>query len=83
MNLSLQERESLRQALSDPYVKSGLRVFAFVQASYYTQNVLAEVRKSQPDSLKAAQEAGKLDAYEHFLNELEHFIQNSSDPLTE
>lgn len=66
----------LREALLDQDVRSAIRAFCFEQSRYYSQNVVSEIRKKDPDNQKAAQDAGRLDAYEHVLPELMNWVNN-------
>ena len=66
----------LKDALSDPDVRAAIRGFCAEQVRYYSSRVINEIRKAEPDNQKAAQDAGRLDAYEHLLPELQHFIEN-------
>ena len=71
-----QEISSLYAAISDPEVRIALQAFVTQQAREFGRLCVGEIKKSQPDTLKAAQHAGRMDAYETLLPELEFFIKN-------
>ena len=76
-NLSgIREAVTLDAALRDPEVRLALKEFVIRQSMEYTRLCVNEVRKSQPDTLKAAQHAGRMDAYENLLSELDYFVAN-------
>lgn len=77
MRLTLGEKQSLQIALADPEFRNGFLVFVSEQSKFYSEKVVSEIRKSQPDTQLAAQNAGRLDAYEHLLAELRHFVDNA------
>lgn len=74
--LSRSEIDVLLRFLEDHDGRNALRVFAAIQATFYSGQCLSEMRKSQPDSLQASQHAGRVDVYEHLVNELQHFAKN-------
>lgn len=77
MKLRPSEAGALIHALEDYDIKNALRVFCAEQVKFYADKVLSSVRKPEPNMLEVNQNAGRLDAYETLIAELEHFAHNS------
>ncbi len=68
----------LSQVLAEYEVRDALQSFTDEQAAFYRQQCVSEIGKREPDVLKAAQHAGRLDAYEHMMSELDFYLKNHS-----
>lgn len=75
MEVTLTEIDGLRRALADHATKNCLRIFLIDQANAHMKILVDEMKKSSPDVMQAAQEAGRVDVYEHLLSELEYFVK--------
>ncbi len=80
MNLS--QRQALKTVFSDRDFREAFKAFIAEQVAFYQGKVVTEVRRSDPDIQKAAQHAGRLDAYETLFAEFELFAKRDlPDPL--
>jgi len=75
-DLTRTEIAVLQKALDDVTFKNAVRVFAYLQAQFYSEQCVNEMREREPNNLLAAQHAGRVDVYSTLLNELEHFAKN-------
>jgi hypothetical protein len=73
--LRLSESQLLLEALSDPSIRPALESFFSEQRTDTIELLLKAVRLSVRDTMKEARLAGKVEAYENTLREMEHFAK--------
>jgi hypothetical protein len=73
--LRLAEAQQLYDALNDPLIKAALELFFREQEKVYLALLVRAIREKQRDTMKEAQLAGKIEAYELTLSELRQFAE--------
>lgn len=77
MTLRLAEAQQLYDGLNDPLLSAALTAFYHQQKTEHTEMLLSAVRQSVRDTMKEARLAGKVEAYENSLRELQRFAEES------
>lgn len=73
--LRLAESQTLYEALNDALFRPSLEAFFNEQRQEHIEMLLLAVRQSIRDTMKEARLAGKVEAYENALRDLEHFAK--------
>lgn len=73
MVLRISEAQQLYEALRDPLLRPALQEFFHDQAKSYTGMLLNQIKVNPRDTMKEAELAGRVDAYDTAFLELEHY----------
>ncbi len=73
--LRLSEAQTFHDALHDPFIAAGLEAFFQQAKDEHTEMLLSAVRQNVRDTMKEARLAGKVEAYENSLRELQRFSE--------
>lgn len=82
MPLRLTEAQQLYEAIRDPLLRPGLEAFFKDQQEQATDALLRAVRQSVRDTMREAAHAGRADAYEQAMNDLDRFAERQIKEAT-
>ena len=75
MPLRLAEAQQLHDALGDPLLRPALTAFFHEEHTEQLRQLVQAIRLPERDTMKEAQLAGKVEAYETALSSMERFAE--------
>ena len=81
--MRLAEAQQLLDALSDPLLRPALVSYFDEQKDFAMESLVRAVRQNVRDTMKEAALAGKVDAYENAMRELDRFAENAMKKATQ
>ena len=82
MLLRLSEAQQLNEGLGDSLLRPALEAFALEFRLEFLNQLVQAVRQKERDTMKESYLAGKVEAYETLLSQLEHFAQEQLQKAT-
>ena len=83
MPLHLSQAQLLHEALNDPALRPSLEAFFAEQRQENIEMLLSAVRHSIRDNQEESRLAGKIEAYENTLRELEQFARKQLEEASQ